>query len=373
MPNTKQKVKVRVGDIFESHAQTLVNTVNCVGIMGKGVALEFKNRFPQMFQDYVRACERGEIQLGKPYLYKRTIEPWILNFPTKDHWRGVSRLSDIIAGLNFITQHYKQWGVTSLAVPPLGCGQGQLEWRVVGPTLFRHLSALEIPVELYAPHGTPADQLDLGFLNRAHKPTNAPEVKIQPSWVALVDIVARIEHEPYHWPVGRTIFQKIVYFATSLGLPTGIQHRQGSYGPFAESLKPLISKLVNNGLLEEHSLGKMFRIKPGPTFNDAKQSFAGELSKWDPILTKVADLFLRMHTNQAELAATVFFAANKIATAEAPSEADVLEEVKRWKQRRRPPLQEEDIARTIRNLNLLSWLHLRPSKELPVPPDMAFE
>src|SRR5713101_6553289 len=109
-------MEVRIGDLFQSRAQTIVNTVNTVGVMGKGVALEFKKRFPEMYADYLRRCEKGEVRLGEPYLYPRLITPWILNFPTKEHWRSVSRLSDIVAGLNYLERHYREWGITSLAV-----------------------------------------------------------------------------------------------------------------------------------------------------------------------------------------------------------------------------------------------------------------
>ena len=95
-------VKVIIGDIFKSEAQTLVNTVNCVGIMGKGLALEFKKRFPDMFKDYFELCHKGEMQLGKPYLYKRLVPPCILLFPTKQDWRSVSCLSDIEDSLEYL-------------------------------------------------------------------------------------------------------------------------------------------------------------------------------------------------------------------------------------------------------------------------------
>jgi len=166
MERWPEMVKVLMGDILKSKAQTLVNTVNCVGIMGKGIALEFKEQFPDMFDDYVARCNRKEVRLGKPYLYKRLTPPWILNFPTKGHWRSVSRIEDIIKGLKYLLQHYQEWGVMSLAVPPLGCGQGQLEWKIVGPTLYRYLSQLEIPVELYAPYGTPHEELQPEFLDQ---------------------------------------------------------------------------------------------------------------------------------------------------------------------------------------------------------------
>tara|TARA_Y100000310_G_scaffold193641_1_gene193598 strand:+ start:5615 stop:6070 length:456 start_codon:yes stop_codon:yes gene_type:complete len=147
-------VKVLIGDLFESQSQTLVNTVNCVGVMGKGIALGFKERFPDMYQEYVTRCNAGQVKLGQPYVFPKLIPPWILNFPTKDHWRSVARLQDIVLGLEYLEAHYQEWGIKSLAVPPLGCGEGQLEWRVVGPTLYRHLNRLDVPVELYAPYGT---------------------------------------------------------------------------------------------------------------------------------------------------------------------------------------------------------------------------
>ncbi len=363
-------VNVIMGDMFESKVQTLVNTVNCVGIMGKGVALEFKKRFPDMFEDYVKRCEAKQVRLGKPYLIKRLLPPWILNFPTKDHWRSVSRLQDIVEGLHYFVQHYKEWGITSLAVPPLGCGHGQLEWRVVGPTLYRHLKALDIPVELYAPFGTPHEELQPSFLNKEQDSTfvrSAPE-RIGPAWVAVVEILRRIEEEPFHWPVGRTTFQKIAYFATECGIPTGLKYQRGSYGPYAPALKERITALVNNGLVREEQLGRMFAIHVGQTFLDARKVYEPQIKDWEQIIDKVADLFMRMNTKQAEVAATVHFAAQewKGRPEEQPTEKDVLDAVMQWKQKRRPPLDEKEVALTVRNLNMLSWIEAKVSSELPI-------
>lgn len=367
-------VTVRIGDIFESAAQTLVNTVNTVGVMGKGIALEFRKRFPDMYEDYQRRCEGGEVKLGRPYLYKRLVKPWIVNFPTKEHWRSVSRLSDIVEGLRYLKHHHKAWGITSLAVPPLGCGQGQLEWRVVGPTLFRHLSELDIPVDVFAPFGTPSPELDASFLAGApREAVDVPAPRLQPAWLALVRIVDCIQHEKHHWPVGRVSFQKLAYFATVAGLPTGLQFGRGSYGPFAEELKPMIAKLVNNGVLAEEQLGRMFAVRPGPTYRDAVEAFRGDLEPWQPIMERVCDLFLRMRTQDAEVAATVHFAANQLHEKrdQPPSELEVFDEVKRWKQRRKPPIGENEIAEAIRALNALDWIHAAPSPELPVEDPLA--
>ncbi|MCK5219764.1 macro domain-containing protein, partial [bacterium] len=215
-------VQVLIGDLFKSQAQTLVNTVNCVGIMGKGVALEFKKRFPDMFKDYAALCAQDKVRLRRPYLFRNLLSPWILNFPTKDHWRSLTKLKDIEAGLEYLLQNYREWGVTSLAVPPLGCGHGQLEWRIVAPTLFRCLQRLEIPVELYAPYGTPHKELEPQFLNdENHNLPNEQTMPnsqwVKPAWIALVEILKRIEDQPYHWPIGRTTFQKIAFIATEQG------------------------------------------------------------------------------------------------------------------------------------------------------------
>jgi len=339
-------VKVLIGNMFESKAQTLVNTVNCVGVMGKGVALEFKKRFPDMFKDYVARCDAGQVKLGQPYLYKRLVPPWILNFPTKKHWRSMAKLDDIVNGLEYLLQHYKEWGIESLAVPPLGCGQGQLEWRVVGPTLYRYLKRMDIPVELYAPYGTPHEELRPEYLEKGAELSMPKPEWIKPAWMALVEILERIEQQPYHPPIGRVAFQKI-----------------------ARELKPLTARLLNNGLICEKRLGRMFAVQVGHTFKDAKKAYMQELKQWEPVIERTTDLFMRMDTAQAEIAATVLFVARSLekSKGEKPTEREVLEAVMNWKQRRRPPLNEKTVALSIRNLAALGRLNVKASPDLPLP------
>src|SRR6266702_7115180 len=371
-------ISVLSGNLFESKAQTWVNTVNCVGVMGKGVALGFKERFPEMFADYQRRCERGEVRLGRPYLFKPLVGPWIVNFPTKQHWRQVTNLQDIISGLEYLRAHYKDWGIKSLAVPPLGCGNGQLEWRVVGPTLYRHLAELEIPVLLYAPFGTSHDELQPEFLHRPevdsaktnHQVESIAPFRVEPGWIAIVAIIELVTRERYHWPIGRISFQKVAYFATEVGIPTGLAYRRGSYGPYSDEIKQVLTRLINNGLIVERKLGRMLATDVGPTYEDAKKAYERFLMQWQSQITAVADLVVRMNTYDAELAATVHFAAKNLRGQEGrqPSELEVLRYVQNWKQRRRrPPLKDADIALAIRRLNILGWLDVKPSPELPVP------
>ena len=169
-------VHVVSGDLFESNAQTLVNAVNCMGVAGKGVALDFKRRFPEMYQDYAARCRRKEVGLGRPYLYRGALLPWVLNFPIKHHWRAVSHLDDIARGLEYLLAHYQTWGITSLAVPALGCGAGQLVWQEVAPTLHRCLGQMCIPVSLYGPLDGFAEPrpLSLKFTQIPARPVDAP-------------------------------------------------------------------------------------------------------------------------------------------------------------------------------------------------------
>ena len=150
-------VVVHNGDLFKSQAQTLVNAVNCVGVMGKGIALEFKKRFPAMYSDYVDRCRSGRVQLGRPYLYTPSDRgaQRVLNFPTKHHWRDGSTFIDIIAGLLYLQDWYRAWGVTSLAVPALGTGLGGLDWKEVKAIMLDHFKFYNIPVEVYGPSASP--------------------------------------------------------------------------------------------------------------------------------------------------------------------------------------------------------------------------
>jgi O-acetyl-ADP-ribose deacetylase (regulator of RNase III) len=134
--------------LFESPAQTLVNTVNTVGVMGKGIAAEFKRRYPEMFQRYKAFCDRKELQIGQLYVY-RTPNKWVLNFPTKKHWRNPSKLDYIKAGLEKFALTYAEQGVSSVSFPQLGCGNGGLQWRDVQPVMEKYLAKLSIPVYVH--------------------------------------------------------------------------------------------------------------------------------------------------------------------------------------------------------------------------------
>lgn len=367
-------MEILIGDIFNSNAQTLVNTVNCVGIMGKGIAAEFKKRYPEMYEDYLSRCQKGELKPGIPYLFKAfLLTPQVINFPTKSHWRAASRVEDIEKGLRILVSKHKEWGVQSIAVPPLGCGNGQLLWETVGPLIYKYLSKMEIPVKMYAPYGTPPMQLTEKFLSRPFdlKESKSGESilqKMNPAWVSLVEIIYRLENQTYHLPVGRTIFQKIAYVATALGIPTNLEHVRGSYGPYCRALDDVKKRLSNAGLLQEEKLGPMFQVIPGLAYEKDRSKYQDAFQKWNGLMDKTVDLFLRLNTDKAEIVATVLFVERTMNQGDM-TEDDLLQEVMKWKQKRRPPINQEEVAEVIRNLGVLKWLRLKPSSDLPIEDD----
>ena len=137
------------GNLFESPAHVLVNTVNTVGIMGKGIAKTFKSIYPDMFKTYQKLCEEKKIDIGKLWLYK-TNNKWILHFPTKKHWRSPSKVEFVESGLQNFVNNYADLGITNIAFPPLGCGNGELNWeKQVQPLMEKYLKGLPIDVFVY--------------------------------------------------------------------------------------------------------------------------------------------------------------------------------------------------------------------------------
>jgi O-acetyl-ADP-ribose deacetylase (regulator of RNase III) len=134
--------------IFDSPAQTLVNTVNVVGVMGKGIALGFKERYPDMFKAYKELCDRHELDVGKLHLW-RASDHWVMNFPTKTTWKKPSKIEYVEAGLKTFVGSYQEMGISSISFPPLGCGNGNLSWNEVKPLMEQYLSKLEIPVYVH--------------------------------------------------------------------------------------------------------------------------------------------------------------------------------------------------------------------------------
>jgi len=362
-----------IGNLFESQAQTLVNTVNCVGVMGKGVAEQFKRRFPDMFEDYRRRVDRKSVRLGEPYLYRGSGKVQIVNFPTKDHWRSPSRLSDIDRGLDYLASHVAEWGIQSLALPPLGCGNGGLEWTEVGPLIYRKLRKLPIDVEVYAPYGTPKQQLTEEYLSAPSQMSLHREGRkhapLQPEWVVLMEVLRELEAQPYANPVGRTIFQKISYVLTEMGLPTGFRFSKGSYGPFSGEVKLALHDFANRNWLNEQHLGRMIALRVAPQYEKERGRYKEQIMHHQAKIDKTVDLFSRIKsTEQAEEVLTVLFASRQLKQSKHNAdfaEQDLQDYILDWKKSWRSSHEKKHaVANAIRNLVLLGWLRLKISESL---------
>jgi O-acetyl-ADP-ribose deacetylase (regulator of RNase III)/uncharacterized protein YwgA len=358
--------KVLIGDMFESRAQAKVNTVNCVGVMGKGVAELFKKHYPAMFDDYKCRCERKGVRLGEPYIYLDASGDVVINFPTKDHWRSPSRLSDIESGLDYLVAHLAEWGVTSIAMPPLGCGNGGLEWSDVGPLIYRKLRHLPVDVELYAPFGTPKPQLAEAYLaaptqlslddkGRRHE-------KMNPDWIVLMEVLRDLQAQPYANPVGRTIFQKICYVVTEMGVPTGFEFGKGDYGPFSDGVKQALHEFANRNWLQEERLGRMLALRVGPEYEKDRRQFAMQIQGYQKKINKTVDLFSRIKsTGQAEEVFTVLYASRQLKQGDAAGEVDELQiydYILDWKKSWDSDEKKRAVAEAIRNLVVLGWMRV---------------
>ncbi|PQV45150.1 macro domain-containing protein [Paraburkholderia sp. BL21I4N1] len=366
--------KALIGDMFTSDAQVLVNTVNCVGVMGKGVAQEFKRRFPAMFEDYKARCDRHQVRIGEPYLYRDLSGLLVLNFPTKDHWRSPSRLADIEQGLDYLTQHLEEWGIRSMAMPPLGCGNGGLEWSEVGPLIYRKLSALPVDVELYAPYGTPKSEVGTDFLQAPTQLSLEGKGRkadaFRPEWAVLMEILRELQLQPYANPVGRTIFQKICYVATEMGIPTGFAFEKGSYGPFSNDVGRALHVFANKNWLKEERLGRMIAMRVTPQFERESRSYSEYISANQKKIRKAVDLFSRIKsTEQAEEVLTVLFASRQMKQSRPNAELDeqqLFDFVLGWKKSWQTEEKKEAVASAIRNLVILGWMKVTPSESFMV-------
>jgi len=354
---------LRSGNLFESDAQTIAVTVNCVGVMGKGIALEARKRHPDLFDQYVKLCETGQMRLGRPVFVRRLISPSFLLFPTKDHWRSVSRLSDIEAGLDYVAGQYRSWDITSLAVPPLGCGHGGLEWAVVGPALYRGLARLEIPVYLYVPGGVPADAGELELLRGALTTSSdllAARRTSPPEIVGIVLALARALELRPDKPFGRTLMQKLGYFAVAGGIPAPIAYTRRPFGPFSQQLHSHIRHLVNNGLLVEYrpSPGDALAYRPGPSLPEYSERLRDAIEPYRSAIDRVAGLIGSLSPEQAELAATTHMVAIELTRGAPGPVADdaIIRGVQEGKRRRRTPFKPDRIAACVRWLREKGWL-----------------
>ncbi|MCI5189906.1 MAG: Appr-1-p processing protein [Candidatus Electrothrix sp. AS4_5] len=225
-------IEYKRGDILKENAEALVNTVNCVGVMGRGVALQFKNAFPENFKAYVAACKNDEVQPGRMFVYEpgKLFNPrFIINFPTKRHWRGKSRMEDIESGLRVLAETVRQHNIRSVAIPPLGSGLGGLKWVEVKQRIEYVMQTLpDVQVIIFEPDGAPVTE------KMVH---NRKVPKMTAGRAALVELMNRYLGGLLDPFVTLLEVHKLMYFMQEAGEPLCLKYTKAPYGPYAENLR----------------------------------------------------------------------------------------------------------------------------------------
>jgi O-acetyl-ADP-ribose deacetylase (regulator of RNase III) len=344
-------VKVVQGNLLEAKVEALVNTVNTVGVMGKGIALQFKRAFPENFKAYEKASKKGELEIGKMFTFDLgafSSPRFIINFPTKEHWRGNSKLEYIDAGLNDLVNEVRRLKIISIAIPALGCSNGGLAWQNVRPRIeaaFADLTSAE--VLLFAPLEADAT---VQLLTKSKKPT------LTPTRAAVLKLMAI--YEMFADELSRLEAQKLIYFVQNSGYPVGLSlaFEKQQYGPYADGVRHVLLALEGHYL---EGLGD---------FNKDHRShihiLPRVLSEIDDALTaypeaaraveRVATLIEGFETPLSmELLATVHWIA---VMEKVQNEQEIYERVRAWNERKRTLFSEQHLKMAWQHLKEQGWL-----------------
>lgn len=320
-------INFTTGDILRADAEAIVNTVNCVGVMGRGIALQFKNAFPDNFKAYKAACDQEEVQPGKMFVFETetfTNPKFIINFPTKRHWRGKSRMEDIDSGLKALVTEIRDRGIRSIAIPPLGSGLGGLNWAEVRPRIEAALRGMnDLEVIVYEPNSAPVA-------------TQSREVpNMTAGRAALVVLMHRYLAGLMDPFVTLIEVQKLMYFMQAAGAPLRLNYKKHHYGPYADNLRHVLTKIEGHLVSGYHDGGdapdKQLELVPGAV-KDA-EVFLSEHSDTKSLFERVGILVDGFETPFGlELLATVHW----VATQEnAASSKEVVAKVHGWNDRKR--------------------------------------
>ncbi len=347
-------MEIAKGNILEADAEALVNTVNCVGFMGKGIALQFKQAFPDNFKAYEAACRAGQVVPGRMFIFdnSRLINPrYVINFPTKRHWRGKSRLVDIRSGLKALVADVRRLRIRSIAVPPLGCGLGGLNWGKVRPMIERAFSELpEVRVLLFEPVGTPDAK---AMPVRTDRPRMTPARAL---FIKLMDAYAALDYS-------RTLLelQKLAYFLQEAGEPLRLKYEPGHYGPYAANLNKVLEIMEGHfirGYGDQQKPGAEIELLPGAV--EEATNFLADKTESLARLKRVARLIEGFETPYGmELLATVHWVGHRggpgaAAPARSPDEA--IAQIHTWNPRKQKVFKPEHVRTAWNQLERHGWM-----------------
>lgn len=315
------------GDILQANAEALVNTVNCVGVMGRGIALQFKNTYPDNFKQYQQACTRGDVIPGRMFICETgmlTNPRYIVNFPTKRHWKGKSRIEDIEQGLDALAADIARLNITSIAIPPLGSGLGGLSWVCVRKLIASKLNSLEnVHIIVFEP----------GDAQIKTQSLSAPRMSLSRAiTIKLIDKYLQALMDPF---VSLLEVQKLMYFMQIVGEPLRLRYEKGQYGPYAPDLRHVLRSLEGHYISGYGDGGddprKPLRLVPGAV-KDADEYLQHNNSQTIRHLETVSELVGGFETSFGlELLATVHWL---LTSDKDQSDSDLVANVHSWNSRK---------------------------------------
>ena len=346
-------VELVEGNLLEAEADALVNTVNTEGVMGKGVALQFAKKYPDMLAAYKKACQAGEVRPGRMHIFERgeMFKPrYIINFPTKRHWRSPSRLEDIETGLQALAGEIERLHIESIALPPLGCGQGGLNWGDVLPRIKAALEPLKrVRVLVFPPKGAPNAEAIIHHTARpAMNPSRAIVLKIWQQYFALGYQLTLLE------------VHKLLYFLQEAGEPLRLRFAKGPYGPYADNLRHLLHRFEGHFTLGfadgRNKPATEIALQPGAV-EEAQRFLEANSDSSAPSLgrlNRVASLVEGFESPYGmELLATVHWVARQEEAKDVTSAAAA---VHRWNPRKRKLMAQEHINLAYQRLAERGWI-----------------
>lgn len=336
------------GNLLTDPAEALVNTVNCAGVMGKGIALQFKQAFPENFKAYEKACKASRVKLGEVLIYETgaLVGPkYILNFPTKGHWKNPSRIEDIQSGLKDLVTKVRQLNIQSIAIPPLGCGLGGLRWEDVQPLIVAALKGLPVEVRLYAPQEAP---------KAAERPIRTARPGMTRARALFIALLDRYGREGYQ----RTLLevQKIAYFLQEAGEPLRLNFQPHHYGPYAEAVNQVLLHMEGHqieGYMGDRSPGCEISLRKGAA--EEAEAFLADKPDAQAILNRVTDLIERFETPYGmELLATTHWVSTH---SPEPLSVDALvQQIHAWTPRKKRLFQPDHIKVASERLRQQGWI-----------------
>lgn len=348
------------GNLLHADVDALVNTVNTMGVMGKGVALQFKQAHPANYTAYKRACDNGEVHLGRMFIWdshRNGPRRYIINFPTKGHWRSRSRLDDIEAGLQDLARQVTELGITSIAVPALGCGNGGLDWKDVLPRIKQALDPLAVRAIVYPPAGAPpAAEMPIA----TRKPSMTLGRAVLLAAVARYARGAMVQCLDLLRPGASLLeIQKLMYLLQDAGLPLRLRYAKAPYGPYAENLNPMLQAMEGHYLRgygdRSTAILALDPIEVMPGAEDQALDWLSSEPSALAIIDRVLDLTAGWEGAYGmELLATVLFAARtEPPVATYPERA--VDFVHRWNARKQTTFPADHVTKAWQHLHDQGW------------------